>query len=230
MNYIISFYLILINDLKLAMNNFACLIGNTMFFIIFIIILNLVIPHQKDIQDQMIQELTIINICLITMINGFNYQFIKEDFEDGSIDQIFLSCERLEIAVGAKIFANWIKSSCLALIILPIFINFIFDFNQITINKYSFIIKLILIFSIISFTLNSIASLSGSVAIAGSSFSLSAIIALPLMIPTILTGQIALIQTLDKNNIFNIEILLGMAILLFIGSVFAISKIIENSR
>ena len=87
-----------------------------------------------------------------------------------------------------------------------------------------------LVFSIISFILNSIASLSGSISIAGSSFPLSAIIALPLMIPTILIGQIALIQTLDNNIIFDIEILLGMAILSFIGSVFAISKIIENLR
>ena len=230
MNYLISFCLILINDLKLGISNFSGLIANTMFFIIFIMILNLIIPHQEDIKNQMIQTLTIINICLITMINGFNHQFIKEDFEDGSIDQIFLSCERLEIAIGAKIFANWIKSSCLALIILPILINFVFDFSQITINKYQFIFKLMLVFSIISFILNSIASLSGSISIAGSSFSLSAIIAIPLMIPTILTGQIALIQTLDNNIIFDIEILLGMAILSFIGSVFAISKIIQNSR
>ncbi len=230
MNYLISFCLILINDLKLGVSNFAGLVANAMFFVIFIMILNLTIPHQEDLKTQMVQTLTVINICFITMINGFNYQFIKEDFEDGSIDQIFLSCESLEIAIGAKVFANWIKSSWLTLIILPIYINFVFDFSQIAINKYQFIFKIMLVFSIISFILNSIASLSGSISIAGSSFPLSAIIALPLMIPTILIGQIALIQTLDNNIIFDIEILLGMAILSFIGSVFAISKIIENSR
>lgn len=147
-------------------------------------------------------------ISLLSCVIFSSSEFLKQDFEDGTVEQLLNSCENFEIVALAKIIANWFVS-CLPIVILSSLIK----------QNYEFL-SIILVGSII---INFICCFCGSLSTLGNSAPMIAIIALPLIIPTLLIAQIGVIGSYEEN----LKILLGL--FLFIGSIttIAVAKIVK---
>jgi heme exporter protein B len=131
-----------------------------------------------------------------------NNEFLKRDFEDGSLEQIFLAIENLEVAIFAKMMVSWIIC-CAAILPLVYFLKFDFE--------------LFIILLLGSLVINFICCFCGSLSMIGNSAPVIAVIILPLIIPTLLIAQ----------GEFEVSIKMLSALVIFSGaiSVFAVTKI-----
>jgi heme exporter protein CcmB len=135
--------------------------------------------------------------CLFSCANNF----LNQDFLDGTLEQMVINCENLEIFIIAKILANWLNSS---------FVSGIFTILIGRIMGYDidFLWHFLAVFFLTSFVINNIYSFSASLGILGVSSSLIAFIALPLIIPAILFGCLAIFDNFQNN--FNILLALNI--------------------
>ena len=149
---------------------------------------------------------------LFAMMLNMN-EIFADDFNDGSLQQLYLTGYMFEIAVLAKILANWLVYFLAMLILMPIiFLMFTIDFNLL--NK--FVLIFILASLIISFVLAFAASVNLS---ARESNFLPMIIILPLILPLLIFANNALV---DLEN-FNWYFLLILAILAFLAPIFVVT-------
>lgn len=196
------FLIIFRHELLLSFRRLSRVLASFLFFIIFISIFFL-LDQNKTMETNLA-----IWISLLSCVIFSSSEFLKQDFEDGTVEQLLNSCENFEIVVLAKIIANWFVS-CLPIVILSSLIK----------QNYEFL-SIILVGSII---INFICCFCGSLSTLGNSAPMIAIIALPLIIPTLLIAQIGVIGSYEEN----LKILLGL--FLFIGSIttIAVVKIVK---
>ena len=196
-------------NFKNSYRNISKPIVNLVFFVL--IAFSLLLFSQELLQKNTI--LPIIRIVIwFSLLFSIFYQsvsFVKEDYIDGTIEQMIIMCENLECYILAKIIVFWTEF-CLPIIISAIFLMIIFQFSQQQIFKNSILL------TISTIAICFISCLCASFDVISKRASLLVILALPLLIPVIIVAIIG-----------NIQILMAISIILSIISLFSCAKIIR---
>jgi heme exporter protein B len=190
------FFIIFSQEIRLNFRHLERILANFLFFIIFLSAFSLI--------SQNAANTSFIWFALLSVLIFSNSEFLKKDFEDGSLDQISLSCENLEVAIFAKMLASWIVSCAM---ILPVIFVIKPDF------------EFLLIIFLASLAINFLCCFCGSLSILANSAPLIAVIILPLILPILLVAQ----GDFDSSY----KLLGGLMVFLGIVSVFATAKIVK---
>jgi heme exporter protein B len=195
------FLIIFIQELKLNFRNFHKIIAGFLFFLIFFAIFSFLtqgLENKEQIADIFIY-FSLLSVLIFSSVN-----FLKEDFLDGSLEQLLIAVENFEIVILAKIIAAWF-CNC-ALILLAIFL-------------IKFDIKFLLILFLSSLAINFICCFASCLALSGNNSALIAIVVLPLIIPILLIAQ--------GDFVFSVKILAAISLFCALFSSFFAAKIIK---
>jgi heme exporter protein CcmB len=209
------FKIIFFHELKILFKSRGRIFANILYFFIFSAIFQIL---SKNFDQNSHSQLFIINtvIALLTSIIAVNNDFLEKDFRDGSLEQIIIDCQNLEIFVIAKCLANWLSSS----FFIALLASAILKINNFEIlNFWQFFLALILS----SLSLNFLLALCGSLSMLGGLSSMISIVAIPLSLPILIITS----ATISENYALNIKILLALTILIIAISSFACAKIIK---
>ena len=190
------FFIIFSQEIRLNFRHLERILANFLFFVIFLSAFSLI--------SQNAANTSFIWFALLSVLIFSNSEFLKKDFEDGSLDQISLSCENLEVAIFAKMLASWIVSCA---IILPVIFVIKPDF------------EFLLIIFLASLAINFLCCFCGSLSILANSAPLIAVIILPLILPILLVAQ----GEFESSS----KLLAGLVVFLGIIAVFATAKIVK---
>lgn len=195
------FWIIFSQELRLSFRHLERILANVLFFVIFLSVFFLLSSGQGN---QALGDVIFIWFALLAALIFSNSDFLKKDFEDGSLEQIILAVHNLEIAVFAKMMASWIIC-CVAILPLVYFLKF--D------------LQLVIILFLGSLVINFLCCLCGSLSMLGNAAPVISIIILPLIIPTLLLAQ----------GEFETSLKLLSALVIFSGAIaiFATAKIIK---
>ena len=209
------FKIIFFNELKILFKSRGRIIANILYFFIFLAIFQILTQNfDKNLHSQFFIIGTI--IALLTSIIAINNDFLEKDFRDGSLEQIIIDCQNLEIFVIAKCLANWFLSSFFIALFASIILK-ISDFE--TLNFWQFFLILILN----SLSLNFLLALCGSLSMLGGFASMIAVIAIPLALPILIITS----ATISENYELNIKILMALTAFTIAITSFACAKIIK---
>ncbi|MDA0902145.1 MAG: heme exporter protein CcmB [Proteobacteria bacterium] len=207
--------LIIKQELSLAFSKLSNVINPLIFFFISISIFS--ISFGNLVHQEIYQQLNIAVIwfCLMfSILLGANHCF-KEDFEDGTIEQLFMSGYMFELIVATKILGNWI-THCLPLILVVPIAAIILKLTP------DLIINLILVTAIVTLIISFIASFCSSLILgANAGYSLLTILVMPLSIPIIIFANSAFINF--DQQIFTSSLQFLLAILVFLTPILIIS-------
>ena len=215
----------IIRDLKLTYNNIGQILNNVIFFIIASSIFA-IISAKTNILYHLTGQISIIWFCLLfSIIIGIN-NFLKDDYEDGTLEQILIKPNEFEIFIFAKFISNWLIY-CLPLILFTPFIILILKIN------FDLWLQIMLVATITTLIINSIGCFCASLMLANNkNESLLSILILPLIIPVIIFANSAYIVKNDNNFldsiIFLSLIFSFLAPILVFASSFAIKIIVKN--
>ena len=209
------FKIIFFHELKILFKSRGKAIANVLYFFIFLAIFQILTQNfEKNLHSQLFVIGTI--IALLTSIITINNDFLEKDFRDGSLEQIIIDCQNLEIFVIAKCLANWLSSSFLITLLASIILK-ISGFE--ILNFWQFFLVLILNSLSLSFLL----AFCGSLSMLGGFTSMISIIAIPLALPILIITS----ATINENYQLNIKMLFALTILIIAVSSFACAKIIK---
>jgi heme exporter protein B len=196
-----TFLIIFLQELKLNFRHFERILANFLFFAIFLSIFFLLSQTQ---QNQGLNDVIFIWFALLAALIFSSSEFLKKDFEDGSLEQISLAVENLEVAIFAKMLANWVIC-CGA--ILPLIFLLKLDLELLTVVLLG------------SLVINFLCCLCGSLSMLGNAAPAISVIILPLIIPTLLLAQ----------GEFAMSVKLLLALVVFSGTtaVFATTRIVK---
>lgn len=170
-------YTIIKQELNLVFKRPSHIVNPLVFF--FIAISIFAISFDKQI------NIGIIWLCLIFSILLGSPHIFQEDFEDGTIEQLFLSGILFELIIATKMFAAWLIYCVPLIISIPLAAIFLkLDTNT--------IFNLMLIVVIVTLIISLLASFCASLTISThSSHSLVTILVLPLIVPIIIFANSA---------------------------------------
>ena len=208
------FFIVLLQEIRISLKKSSKILANSLFFVIFTSIF--FILSQKSQENSQFYLMIIIWLILVCCLVFASIDFLKNDFDDGTIEQSILAIDNFENFILAKMVANWVNYA-LPIIILSIFV--LPESENFSI-KQSF-----LILTLATIIINFICCLAGSLSSLGNSSPLISIIALPLLIPIILVANSALTHNFDTG----LKILSGLLLLVTPISIFASAKIIKIS-
>ncbi|MDX2083122.1 MAG: heme exporter protein CcmB [Rickettsiales bacterium] len=210
------FWIIFCHELLIYFRQFAKVFANFLFFIISVATFFLITSVLDNKASKDFLSIAVIWFSIISCLIFSAAEFLKKDFDDGTIEQILTSIDNFEIFILAKMLSNWLICS-LPILISIIPIAALIGFNQkLTIN-------LVVMIFLATLIINFICSFCGSLSILGNSAPLVAIIALPLIIP------ILLIALNGLSNDFNVSLRILLGLNIFLGAVttFATAKIVK---
>ena len=209
------FKIIFFHELKILFKSRSRIFANILYFFIFSAIFQIL---SQNFDQNLHSQLFIINtiIALLTSIIAVNNDFLEKDFRDGSLEQIIIDCQNLEVFVIAKCLANWLASGFFIALLASIILKFS---NFEILNFWQFFLVLILN----SLSLNFLLALCGSLSMLGGLSSMISIVAIPLSLPILIITS----ATISENYALNIKILLALTILIIAISSFACAKIIK---
>jgi len=211
-----TFLIIFYHELLLSFRSLGKIFANFLFFLISVAIFLLLSQNQENQGSTTFYSITIIWFSLLSCLIFSAAEFLKKDFDDGTIEQILNSCDNFEIFVLAKMLANWLICA-LPILISAWPISTLIGLDSATSKNF-----LILIF-LATLTINFICTFCGSLSVLGNSAPIIAVIALPLIIPILLLAQ----SGLDSETLASFKILAGLCILSGSVSVFATAKIVK---
>lgn len=218
-----TFSIILKHEFLLISRNFSKIIQNFLFFFISFTIFFLLSQNQQNQQLEPYLVIDVLLFCLTFSLIISNSDFLAEDFRDGTIEQIIISQPNLEIFVLAKMLANWFIFSLPILItIFPISILLGLKQDHISYFLYALILA--------SFTINFICAFCGSLSVAQNKAPVIAILALPLIIPTLLfaCGDSFFSDNFISDEFFQtLKILAGITVLSACLTTLGTAKIIK---
>ncbi len=201
---------IISRDYKLAFSNVSQFFNPIIFFFIAISIFAISLVNVSD-QDQLIYQICVIWFCLIFSIIISVSSFLKEDFADGSLEQILISGSYFEIAIFAKIISNWLIYSLPLIIFIPLAAIILKIENVSSQNLVTLAI-------IVTMIINLIGCFGASLTIgANKNESLLTVLILPLIIPVVIFANSAFIN-LNPENFSNSLMFLGL-ILVFLAPI-----------
>lgn len=196
-------------DLKNSYRNLVKVIVNLIFFItlssVFLFFMQDIGSQQNKLQ---IFQVTIW-IAIIFTIFYQSVDFLRQDYIDGTIEQMILICYNFEIYILSKIIIFWLDF-CLPVIVAI--------FLMMLVMGFSFDIVIFNIKALIpaTFAISSISFLCGCFNIMSRRATLLAILALPLILPIVILAINVKVQTLTLLSIFLVLI-----------AIFSSSKIIK---
>jgi heme exporter protein CcmB len=209
------FKIIFFHELKILFKFRGRIFANILYFFIFLAIFQILTQNfDQNLHSQFFIIGTI--IALLTSIIAVNNDFLEKDFRDGSLEQIIIDCQNLEIFVIAKCLANWLSSSFFIALLASIILK-ISNFE--ILNFWQFFLVLILS----SLSLNFLLALCGSLSMLGGLSSMISVVAIPLSLPILIITS----ATISENYALNIKILLALTILIIAISSFTCAKIIK---
>ena len=209
------FKIIFFHELKILFKSRGRIFANILYFFIFSAIFQIL---SQNFDQNSHSQLFIINtlIALLTSIIAINNNFLEKDFRDGTLEQIIIDCQNLEIFVMAKCFANWLSSS----FFIALFASVILEISNFEILNFG---QFFLVLILNSLSLNFLLALCGSLSMLGGLSSMISIVAIPLSLPILIITS----ATINENYALNIQILIALTILIIVISSFACAKIIK---
>jgi heme exporter protein B len=206
------FFYIIKQELTINLKN----LSNLTHCLIFFLITTSIFAITTNIDNKAI-AIAIIWICLIFGILLSSGHLFQQDFEDGTLEQLYLSGYIFEIIILAKVIANWLFNVLPLIIILPIIAMIL----KIPNNLLGHLILIALITSLlISFLVSFGASLTLS---ANSTSAMITVLILPLLIPTIIFANLGV----ESDFIASAKILVSLLIFLIPILTFATSLAIK---
>lgn len=196
-----SIFIILLQyELRLQLAKLNAIITNCLYFVILSIIFILISQNFSDNSNITQYLVAIILFSIVSAAIFSNSNFLKDDFIDGSIEQIIRKINNFEIYIFAKIIAQFISHN------LPIIISspLILIIGKANLEISNFII----ILTSYAFLINSISCFSGSLSILKNNSALCALITLPLIIPVLILAFSQI--TNPENNLTRILIFLAI--------------------
>jgi heme exporter protein B len=214
------FFTILRQELLLSSQNLGKILANFLFFLISVSLFFLLAQNQENKDFTGFYSITIILFSLLSCLIFSGAEFLKKDFEDGTIEQILISCPNFEIFTLAKILANWLIFALPILILLPL-ISLMAKMDFVLVKNF------LILTSLASLSINFISAFCGSLSIFENSSALIGTIALPLTLPILLVTFSGAVVADYENFVTSCKILGGFAI--FIGSIstLATAKIVK---
>lgn len=179
------FLIIFYNQILISFRKPSKILANLIFFAIFVSFFAMVLsPDKSELNPNLM--VTIILFSLLFSILIFSGDFLHQDYQDGTLEQIINACSNIEIFILAKMLCNWLES-CIAIILIAILF---FYLNGFTNNFYP---KLLLLL-FITLNVNFICTFCASLVMINSSNLIISIIALPLILPILLIGHLAILE------------------------------------
>ncbi len=210
------FFIIFFQEILLSSRNIGRVFANFLFFLISVTIFLFLAQGQENQGSALFYSITIIWFSLLSVLIFSSTDFLKKDFDDGTIEQILNSCDNFEVFIFAKMLANWLVNSLpIIILIMPMGALIGLNSNQ----SFDFLILAFLASLVISF----ICSFCGSLSVLGNSAPMIAVVALPLIVPVILLAFGGLNSDLSAN----IKMLFGMCFFVGAISVFSAAKIVK---
>jgi heme exporter protein CcmB len=210
------FWIVFYHELVLSFRHLGKIFANFLFFLISVAIFFLLSQNQDNQGSAAFYSITIIWFSLLSCLIFSSAEFLKRDFDDGTIEQILTSTENFEVFVLAKMLANWL------ICCVPILIS-IFPIGAAIALDQALMKNLIVMILLATIAINFICSFCGSLSILGNSAPMIAVIALPLIIPILLISY----SGVTSETSANLNILLGLCIFIGSISVFATAKIVR---
>ena len=195
------FLIILRQELLLNFRRFERILANFLFFLIFVSVFFLL---SQGASEQSVKPSIVIWFSLLSCLIFSAGEFLKKDFDDGSLEQALISCENFEIFILAKMLANWLVC-CLPILLMSFILN----------PNYEFFLLIFLA----SLAANFVCCFCGSLSVVGNAAPMIAVIALPLIIPVILLA--------NADFAVGFKILSALTIFLAATLSFAAAKIIK---
>jgi heme exporter protein B len=211
-----NFLIILRQEILISSRSFGKIFTNFLFFVISVFVFFLISQNQQNQGFTAFYNISIIWFSLLSCAIFSANDFLKKDFEDGTIEQIIGSIDNFEIFILAKILANWLVN------ILPILL-IIFPLGALFELSYQLIIKLLVVIFFASLAINFICTFCGSLAVLENAAALIAVIAFPLVVPILLIGE----GCFAGEDYGVLKILIGLTIFIGVISVFAAAKIVR---
>jgi heme exporter protein CcmB len=207
--------IIFFHQLKLYFVKSKIIIANSLFFISFAVIFMMILSPiltsvyqsaEINLSFQQKHQSLLICSCIFALICCMLIsasEFFLSDYHDGTIEQMMICCENLEIFIFAKMFANWF-CNCFLIIILAMIFLLLFNI------EWSIIIKFFWLMIFSSLLINFICLFSSSISMLDSASPIIAVIAIPLILPVIIYANLGIINNFQQN----LKILIGLNIFL----------------
>jgi heme exporter protein B len=113
-----AFYYLLIRDLRLAFRSRHELANPLIFFVLVVTLFPLAVTPSEDLLRIMAPGVIWVS-ALLSVLLSLDRLF-KQDYEDGSLDQLMLSPNPLVILVLAKVSAHWLLTGLPLVLIAPL--------------------------------------------------------------------------------------------------------------
>jgi len=113
-----AFYYLLMRDLRLAFRSRHELVNPLIFFILVVSLFPMAVTPTPAILQEMAPGVIWVSALLAVMLSLD--RLFKQDYEDGSLDQLMLSPNPLMILVLAKVCAHWLLTGLPLVLIAPL--------------------------------------------------------------------------------------------------------------
>jgi heme exporter protein B len=113
-----AFYYLLIRDLRLALRNRHELANPLIFFILVVSLFPLAVTPTPEVLQAMAPGVIWVSALLAVLLSLD--RLFKQDYDDGSLDQLMLSPNPLMILVFAKVTAHWLLTGLPLVIVAPL--------------------------------------------------------------------------------------------------------------
>jgi len=210
------FWIIFCQEILLSSRNLAKIFANFLFFLVSVAIFFILAQNQQNQDSTVFYSITIIWFSLLSCLIFSTTEFLKKDFDDGTIEQNISSIDNFEIYIFAKMVANWLICS------VPILIS-IFPLSVLIGLDQGLTTNLLIAAFLATLAINFICTFCGSLSILGNSAPIIGVIALPLIIPILLLA----VGSLDNEASVGFKILAGLVVFIGSISVFATAKIVK---
>jgi heme exporter protein B len=201
-----AFYYLLVRDLRLAFRSRHELLNPLIFFVLVVSLFPLATTPSSELLSKMAPGVIWVS-ALLSVLLSLDRLF-KQDYEDGSLDQLMLSPNPLVILVLAKVFAHWLLTGLPLVLVAPLLGLFMFIPDE---ALGALMLSLLLGTPVLSLIGAIGVSLTVSVNRGGVLLSL---IILPLYIPVLIFGANAVDVASDGLSVKGQMLFLGAALAL----------------
>jgi len=203
-----AYYYLLIRDLRLALRNRHELANPLIFFILVVSLFPLAVTPTPEVLQAMAPGVIWVSALLAVLLSLD--RLFKQDYDDGSLDQLMLSPNPLMILVFAKVTAHWLLTGLPLVIVAPLLGLFMaMPPEAISVLIYSLLLGTPVL------SLIGAIGVSLTVAVNRGGVLLSLIV-LPLYIPILIFGANAVDVAMDglsvKGQLFFLAAVLALAI------------------
>lgn len=208
-----TFMTIFKRDIHLALKRKTDTLGAVFFFALVVSLFPLAIGSEPQLLQQIAPGIIWVSALLASMLSMG--RLFNDDFQEGILEQFLLSPCPLEFIVLSKIFAHWCCTGLILLIVSPLLAL------QFALNQDS-IVVLVLGLAIGTPILSSLGAMGSALTLGlKSSGALISLLVLPLLIPVLILGTLA-VGAVGSNISFwvYLQLLIAMSVLsMFFGPI-----------